>query len=154
YEDRELRREDLAAGTTATERLGIAAWSRSYNWRAQGFFNHFTTYAEALQLIASLLFRLIIASISKRRDEMSDDVPTKRVLRILTSSTVLMIMLAAMGIALLLTSTRASQFAFMVSAFSIIVASGSRKLLIAAGVIAIPIVLGGLLFLQETRNIG
>jgi O-antigen ligase len=154
YEDRELDRADLASGTAATEKLGIAAWSRSYNWRAQGFFNHFTTYAEALQLIASLLFGLIVASLAKRKDELSEKIPSNRVLRILTSSTALMLMLAAIGIALLLTSTRASQFAFMVSAFSVIVVSGSRKLLLAAGVIAIPVVLGGLLFLQETRNVG
>jgi O-antigen ligase len=42
----------------------------------------------------------------------------------------------------------------MVSAFSIILVSGSRKLLLAAAVIAIPVVLGGLLFLQQTRGIG
>src|SRR5262249_25172229 len=154
YEDRELKREDLVAGATAGERLGIATWSRSYNWRAQGFFNHFTTYAEALQLIISLLFGLIIASISKRKDQLAENIPANHVLRVLTSSTALMLMLAAMGLALLLTSTRASQLAFMVSAFSIIVVSGSRKLMVAAGLIAIPIVLGGLLFLQETRNVG
>jgi O-antigen ligase len=154
YDDRDLKREDLASGTTAGEKLGLTAWARSYNWRAQGFFNHFTTYAEALQLIISLLFGLIVASLAKRKDELSENIPVNRVLRVLTSTPVLMIMLTGMGIALLLTSTRASQFAFMVSAFSIIVVSGSRKLLIAAGVIAIPVVLGGLLFLQETRNVG
>jgi len=42
----------------------------------------------------------------------------------------------------------------MVSAFTIILLSRSRKLLIAAGLIAIPVVLGGLLFLQESRNVG
>jgi hypothetical protein len=48
YIESDLNRDDLLPGSSATEKLGIAGWSRSYNWRAQGFFGHFTTYAEAL----------------------------------------------------------------------------------------------------------
>jgi O-antigen ligase len=42
----------------------------------------------------------------------------------------------------------------MVSAFVGITMSGSRKLLFAAGLLAIPVILGGLLFLQQSRNVG
>jgi O-antigen ligase len=59
-----------------------------------------------------------------------------------------------MCLALLLTVTRASQLAFMVSAFAIVVLGASRKMLIAAVLIALPIVFGGLLFLQQSRNTG
>ena len=156
YREIDINRDDLLPGGNPNERLGIAGWSRSYNWRAQGFFGHFTTYAEALQLIASLLFGLIVASLTRRKrpDDSNENKPTNFALRLLTSSPLLIISLGAMGVALLLTVTRASQLAFMVSAFSNIVLSGSRKLLLAAGIIAIPVVIGGLLFLQETRNVG
>jgi O-antigen ligase len=66
----------------------------------------------------------------------------------------MVIALAAILLALLLTVTRASQLAFMVSAFVAIVMSGSRKLLLAAAILAIPVILGGLLFLQQSRNVG
>ena len=149
----DVNRADLQSGGEA-ESLGIRNWTTGHNWRAQGFFGHFTTYAELLQLIASLLFGLIIASIAKRKFVDLEDPGTNGLLRFLSSSVVMVVALAAMLVALLLTVTRASQLAFMVSAFSIIVVSGSRKLLIAAGLIAVPVVLGGLLFLQQSRNIG
>ena len=152
YIEDNINRDDLLPGTTANEKLGIADWSKSYNWRAQGFFGHFTTYAEALQLIASLLFGLIIATLTRPRDR--SELSENGLLRFLTSSPLLIATLGAISLALLLTVTRASQLAFMVSAFLIIVLSGSRKLLAAAGIIAIPVILGGLLFLQETRKVG
>ena len=151
YLERELSRDDLRQGADANSQLGIGSWGRSYNWRAQGFFGHFTTYAEALQLIASLLFGLIVAALVQGR---YSDAPQNSALRFVTSTPFLMVLLGAILIALLLTVTRASQLAFMVSAFTIILLSGSRKLLVAAGIIAIPVVLGALFFLQETRNVG
>ena len=149
YRNIELRSADLLSGENAEGRLGIENWSRSYNWRAQGFFGHFTTYAEALQLIASLLFGIVAAMLSRRRDRSGS-----RLLRFITSIPVMVAALVAILIALLLTVTRASQLAFMVSAFIVIVMSGGRKLLLAAAILAIPVVLGGLLFLQQSRNVG
>jgi hypothetical protein len=149
YRNVDLTTTELLPGDSAGGRLGIINWSRSYNWRAQGFFGHFTTYAEALQLIASLLFGIVIASIGRRNDR-SVSWP----IRLVTSPVVLIAALAAILIALLLTVTRASQLAFMVSAFSVIVLSGSRKMLAAAALLALPVALGGLLFLQQSRNVG
>jgi O-antigen ligase len=156
YNEVDLNRNDLLPGSSAQERLGITGWSRSYNWRAQGFFGHFTTYAEALQLIASLLLGLIVAAIVRKREQRSsvENKSANPVLRLLTSTPFLIVTLAAMCLALLLTVTRASQLGFMVSAFSIVTLSGNRKLLVAAFILAIPVILGGLLFLQETRNVG
>lgn len=150
YRNVEVGLVDLLPGEKAEDKLGILNWSRSYNWRAQGFFGHFTTYAETLQLITSLLLGIVVATLGRRTNATVKSTP----LRFLTSSPVMIVALAAILIALLLTVTRASQLAFIVSAFSIIVASGSRKLLLAAGLLAIPVVLGGLLFLQQSRNVG
>jgi O-antigen ligase len=148
----ESRHEELLNGATSIERLGIAAWETGRNWRAQGFFSHFTTYAEMLQLVASLLFGLIVASLVRKSAEPVDE--RSAIIRFLSSTPIMIVSFAAILIVMILTVTRASQLAFMVSAFSIIVLSGSRKLLVAAVIIAIPVVLGGLLFLQQTRGIG
>jgi O-antigen ligase len=151
YLEFELKQSDIPPAETSPElALGIAAWETGRNWRAQGFFSHFTTYAEMLQLIASLLFGLIVASIVRTRERIS----ASAVLRFLASTPVMIVSLGAMLIVLILTATRASQAAFMVSGFVSIVLSGSRKLLLAAVLLAIPVIIGGMLFLQETRGIG
>jgi O-antigen ligase len=136
---------------SAAGSLGIAAWETGRNWRAQGFFSHFTTYAEMLQLIASLLFGLIVVSLGRSKDLLNDE---NRLLRWLTSTPVMIVSLGAILIVMILTVTRASQGAFLVSAFAVIVLFGSRRLFIAAVIVAIPVILGGMLFLQSSRNIG
>ncbi|HYO90269.1 MAG TPA: hypothetical protein VEQ40_01470, partial [Pyrinomonadaceae bacterium] len=62
----ELERGRLLAGETPLERLGIESWARGRDWRASGFYGHYVTYAEVLQLIASLAFGLLIALRSRR----------------------------------------------------------------------------------------
>ena len=64
YSTVEVRRADLLAGNSASERLGITDWKRNHNWRAAGFFGHFTTFAEVLQLILSLAFGIFVAGLS------------------------------------------------------------------------------------------
>lgn len=59
-----------------------------------------------------------------------------------------------MSFALLLTVTRASQLAFLISAFSIVLLNGSRKLLLGLAAIALPVALAGLFFLQQSREVG
>jgi O-antigen ligase len=59
-----------------------------------------------------------------------------------------------MSLALLLTVTRASQLAFIISAAIIVLAGLGRKWLFAAGAVALPIVIIGLLFLQQSRQVG
>ena len=56
-----VKRADLLGGATALEQIGVADWKRSRNWRSAGFYGHYTTFAEVLQLVASLTFGLFIA---------------------------------------------------------------------------------------------
>src|SRR4026208_1304052 len=62
----ELPRGQLLPGTTALEQLGISGWSPGRDWRATGFFNHWVTYSEVLQLIASLALGVCLALRQKK----------------------------------------------------------------------------------------
>jgi len=161
----DVKRENLLGGANALEKLGIGSWKKSRNWRSSGFFGHYATYAEVLQLIASLAFGLFIASFStrRRRDAEEEKAKGKRqkakfenIFSFFTFhfSLFTFFCLAAMSLALLLTVTRASQLAFLVSAVVIVIASGRRKLLLGLAAIILPIAIGGLIFLQQSRNVG
>jgi O-antigen ligase len=128
----------LLSGATALEQLGVKSWSRGREWRAAGFYGHYTTYAEALQLIASLALGLFIALQRKRG----------------LSGALLLLALAGLGVALLLTVTRASWLAFLLSAFVIVLAGASRRMVIVVAACALPVVLAGLFVLQRQRSVG
>ena len=66
----------------------------------------------------------------------------------------LLICLGLMSLALLLTVTRASQLGFLISAAAILFAVGNRKLLLVSAAIVLPIAIGGLVFLQQSRQVG
>lgn len=163
----DVKRADLLSGSDAMSQLGISSWKKSRNWRSSGFYGHYTTYAEVLQLIASLVMGLFIASIGwLRRGNVEtrgrgDGETRGRGERNITVSprhyraaSLLLFTLAAMSLALLLTVTRASQLAFMISAAVIVLAGLGRKWLFAAGAVALPVVIIGLLFLQQSRQVG
>ena len=138
----EVKKSDLLSGTNALERLGITNWKKSHNWRSAGFYGHYATYAEVLQLIISLVFGIFIGFLTNRRK----DAKTRRWIF------VLFVCLCGMSLALLLTVTRASQLAFMISAFTIVLLGGNRKIILILAAIALPLVIGGLIFLQTSRN--
>ncbi len=96
----EVPRAQLLPGSTAEEQLGITGWSRGRDWRATGFFGHWVTYAEVLQLIASLAVGLFLTLKQKR------------------SLFGLLLAVAVVGLvfALAMTVTRASWIGFAVSA--------------------------------------
>jgi hypothetical protein len=119
-------------------RFGIVEWSRGRDTRTSGFFGHYTTYAEALQLILSLAFGLMII------------VPGRLFTR---SRMVLGAAVAAFCVALFLTVTRASWAGFAVSAGLMVVIGTSRKTVLICLVCALPLALAGLLFLQQKRNV-
>jgi hypothetical protein len=161
----EVKRADLMNGENAIEKLGLGSWKHSHNWRSAGFYGHYTTYAEVLQLIVSLTFGLFIAGLERKREE------KKKQEELLTenkssqaffssrfiafsSSPFLLFCVLAMVIALLLTVTRASQLAFLVSAFAIVLANGNRKMLLTLAAVVLPIALIGLVFLQQSRKVG
>jgi O-antigen ligase len=156
----QMKRADLLEGTNAMEKLGFTDWKKSRNWRSMGFYGHWTTYAEVLQLIASLTFGLFIALFltQRRRDAKTQIKEGKNdkfpFLANSFSPFLLFFCLAAMALALLLNVTRASQLAFLISAFSIVLLTGNRKMLLILAAVILPVALGGLFFLQQSRNVG
>ena len=131
-------RGHLLPGSTAEERLGIQRWSHGRDRRATGFYDHWTTYAESLQLIGSVALGLFVA------------LPRKR------SRNAILLGAAIVGIcgALLLTVTRASWLSFLLSATLIAVLGLSRRALLVIAACAIPVVLAGLFVLHQKRNVG
>ncbi len=153
YYSVEVRRENLLGGTSSLEKLGIADWKKSRNWRSTGFYGHYMTFAEVLQLIASLTFGLFIASWGNKSGQWSENEgqKTKGKRR---RTLILAVCLIGMALALLLTVTRASQLAFLISAFAIVLANGSRKMFLTLAAVILPVVLIGLVFLQQSRQVG
>jgi O-antigen ligase len=66
----------------------------------------------------------------------------------------LLLAIAGLLSALALTVTRASWLAFLVSTTVIFFLGASRKAILSAAVLAIPLILGGLFILQQKRNVG
>ena len=133
----EVPRGKLLSGATPEERLGIGGWSRGRDWRASGFFGHYTTYAEALQLITSLALGLLIALGNKRS----------------LKGALLLLAVSGLCSALLLTVTRASWLAFLLSAFVIVTLGASRRTVLILVACALPLVFAGLFLLQQKRNV-
>ena len=134
----EVPRGQLHSGATPEEQLGIERWTKGRDWRATGFYNHWTTYAESLQLIASLAIGLCVA------------LPRKRS----RNGALLAVAIVGISVALLLSVTRASWLSLLVSATLITALSVSRRALIVLGVCALPVILAGLFVLQKKRNVG
>jgi len=134
----DVPRGKLLSGNTALEQLGISNWSRGRDWRATGFYNHWVTYAEVIQLIASLTLGLFLGLTRK------------------TSLTGLLLLMAVTGLlfALAMTVTRASWAGFALSASLMVLLSASRRTLVVIGVCAIPLILGAVFLLQQKRSIG
>lgn len=152
----EVRRSDLLGGANALEKLGVADWKHSRNWRSAGFYGHYTTFAEVLQLIGSLTFGLFIASLFRafkfgKKAAAEANLPAKNSKRV---TVILGVCVAAMAFALLLTVTRASQLGFLIAALTMVLWTGNRKLLLILAIIALPVALGGLFFLQQSRQVG
>jgi len=134
----ELPRAQLLPGTTALEQLGISGWSRGRDWRATGFYNHWVTYAEVLQLIASLALGIFLALEQKRS----------------LTGALLILAVAGLTFALAMTVTRASWIGFAVSVLAMLLLTSSRRTIIVVGACAIPLVFAGVVLLQQRRSIG
>jgi hypothetical protein len=132
-----VERGKLLTGSTTLEKLGIEGWSRGRDWRASGFYGHYATYAEVLQLILALAVGLFIS------------LPLKRS----WAGTLLLVAIAGMGCALLLTVTRASWLAFLLSSAVILFVGTSWRTILAIGALAIPLIFAGLFILQQKRNV-
>src|ERR1044072_1323618 len=134
----EVPRGQLLQGSTVLQALGIGSWSRGRDWRATGFYNHWVTYSEVLQLIASLALGLFLALKQKR------------------SLTGMLLIIAVLGLvfALGMTITRASWIGLAVSLAAMLLLSASRRAILVVGACAIPLVLASVVLLQQKRNIG
>jgi O-antigen ligase len=134
----EVPRGQLLPGTSVLEQLGISGWSRGRDWRATGFYNHWVTYAEVLQLIASLALGILLGLTQKK------------------SLLGLLLLLAVLGLvfALSMTVTRASWIGFAVSVVTMLLLTSSRRTILIAGALAIPLVLASIFLLQQKRSIG
>jgi O-antigen ligase len=156
YMTRDLSRDILQPGSTPEERLGVASWAPSHYWRALGFFNHWTTYSEALQLIGSLVFGLLMASLYYRSRQNGNAFTgvVGAFVAIVSSRVFMAICVAGIAFALLLTVTRASQLSFLISGFVIIALSASRRVVIATIILAIPIGLAGVFMMERSRQVG
>ena len=131
-------RAKLLAGSNAVEQLGISGWSRGRDWRASGSYGHWVTYAEVLQLIASLTIGLFLGRLQKR------------------NLTGLLLILAAVGLvfALGMTVTRASWIGLAVSTLVMLSLSVSRRTLLFMGALAIPVFLVAGAYLHQKRSVG
>lgn len=127
-----------AANVASVESLGIAEYTRGRDTRASGFFGHYTTFAEALQLLASLAIALLTVAPGG----------------LLTRNRVLLgiVLLSAIA-ALFLSVTRASWLSFIISAGLITLIAASRRTVLICAAIAIPVIIGGLIFLQQKRQV-
>ena len=114
--------------------LGITEWSRGHDTRATGFYGHFITFAEVLQLISSLALGLLISASGRKL--------------------LLWLALAAYTGALFLTITRASWLAFAVSAGVMVLIGASRRTVLICIAVAVPLAVAGLFYLQQKRQVG
>jgi hypothetical protein len=131
-------RGQLKPGNNPSERLGISGWSRGRDWRASGFYGHYVTYAEVLQLIFALTLGLFICLPGKRS----------------WIGWALVVGLVGFLAALLLTVTRAVWLGCLISSAVILVLTLRRRTIIVVAALAIPLILAGLFLLQQKRNVG
>jgi len=133
----EVPRAQLLSGNSALEQLGIQNWSRGRDWRATGFYGIWVTYAEVLQLIASLALGLFLTLSNKKS----------------RTSLLLLVAVAGMIFALAMTVTRASWVGLAISAALMLLVSTSRRTVVIVCACAIPIVIAGVFLLKEKRSI-
>jgi membrane-associated protease RseP (regulator of RpoE activity) len=131
-------------GPDAAAKLGIAAWSRGRDTRAAGFYGHYTTYAEMLQLVSSLALGLLVALFRGEQSKIQN--PKSKIL--------LALALAGYLVALFLTVTRASWASFLLSAGVIVLLGAGRRAVLVLAVSAVPLVLAGVFVLQQKRGVG
>lgn len=110
-----VRRQPLRQALASGEGLGLTT-SPGRNFRITGFYSHYETYAEVLQLIAALAVGLFIAH------------PKKFSLRGLFVAAAFVLIAAA----LMMTSTRAALAGLAIAVFTMAVASARSRAIVAA----------------------
>jgi hypothetical protein len=118
------------------ERLGISA-SAGRNIRVMGFYSHYETYAEVLQMIAALAVGLLIAH------------PNKRSL----SAFFLCAAVSLLAVTLIMTSTRAAMAGLIIAVTTMAFASSKRRAVIVAFVGILLVAPIALFAIQHSRGI-
>jgi O-antigen ligase len=175
-----IERGKFLEGATPEARLGIVNWSRGRDERATGFYGQYTTYAEVLQLTGSLALGLLVALVAARRHARHEDDEARRSEESARRSDtdarqgddarlrsdrwssnsrrpVVLLALACVGIsgALLLTVTRASWVAFIVSILLMVtVGVASRRTLVVVALAVAVVAPLGLYVLRQKRGVG
>src|SRR5205085_7264930 len=129
----DLRRSEGAG----VERLSITT-SPGRNVRVTGFYSHYETYAEVLQLIAALAIGLLIA-LPEKRSWLGWFLGT---------------MILLIGVTLLFTSTRAAIIGLTVAAACMAYASSRRRVLLAGLVVLILAAPVAYVMVERARGIG
>ncbi|MCS6875057.1 MAG: O-antigen ligase family protein [Pyrinomonadaceae bacterium] len=152
YYSVQVNREDLLEGESAKEKLGIQSWKKSHNWRSTGFFGHWTTYADVLQLIASLTFGFLVI-FAERLPVFSKNSSNFTNFDLKAIATLLICFLL-MAFALILSGTRAPQAGLAFSALLIVLLSRNKKMIFALMSVLIPAIIVVSIYLHESRKIG
>jgi O-antigen ligase len=118
------------------ERLGITT-SPGRNFRIAGFYSHYETYAEVLQLIAALAVGMLIA------------IPNKRSGTALFLSVVIPIL----AVTLILTSTRAALAGLAIGVAVMALASSSRRVVVTAMASVVIVLPLALVAVEHSRGI-
>ena len=129
------RRAIIQSGKIEAERLGLTG-SPGRSFRVTGFYSHYETYAEVLQLIAALAVGMLIASPKK----------TSRAAIFLTASTLLIVS------ALIMTSTRAALAGFAISVVVMAVASARRRTIMVAALSILVLAALAVVSLERSRG--
>jgi len=129
--------DGVLPGSNALEQLGIQSWASGRDWRASGFYGQYVSYAEVLQLIIALALGLFVSLPNKRSG----------------AAAMLLIALVGFCFALLLSVNRASWLGCAVSSLLILLLAVRRRTVVILGLLAIPLILAGLLVLQQKRNV-
>ncbi len=132
-----IPRGEFSPGASALEQLGVSSSSRGRDWRASGFFGHYVTYAEVLQLVIALTLGCFVSAPNKRS----------------WPALLLLAALVGLSFALLMTVTRAVWLGCLVSSLIILALSIRRRTLIILGAMAVPLIFAGLYLLQQKRNV-
>src|SRR6185436_14899412 len=109
-----VRRQPLRQALASGQGLGLTT-SAGRNFRITGFYSHYETYAEVLQLIAALAIGIFIAH------------PRKFSVRGLVLAGAFVLITAA----LVMTSTRAALAGLAISGLAMAVASARRRVIVA-----------------------
>jgi hypothetical protein len=129
------RQAIIESNGTGFERLGITT-SSGRNFRIMGFYSHYETYAEVLQLIAALAIGFLIA------------IPDKRS----SIARFLYIAIPLLTLTLVLTSTRAALAGLALGVTTIAIANGRRALMVAALAVIVVLPLA-LLSVERSRGV-